>query len=78
MMADPVMADPVMAADGHSYERAAIESWFAQQREIARHRLRRPLMLRSPWTNEVLDSAALIPNHTLRRVIEEYRQQHGS
>lgn len=55
-----VMEDPVVAADGHTYERAAIEQWIR----------RSP---RSPMTNEQLGSAALIPNIALRKAIAEWR-----
>lgn len=53
-----VMRDPVMAADGHSYERAAIERWLAAHRT-------------SPMTGRVLPHCELVPNHRLRAVIDE-------
>ena len=52
------MTDPVVAADGHSYDRAAIEGWFRSG-----HRT-------SPMTGQTLRSQALIPNHRLRQMIE--------
>ena len=48
------MADPVLAMDGHTYERAAIERWFANGRAT------------SPVTNARLPSLALVPNHALK------------
>lgn len=51
------MRDPVMAADGHSYERAAIERWFAQGG------------LLSPMTGAALAHRELTPNHNLRQAI---------
>ncbi|KAJ9458796.1 U-box domain-containing protein 15 [Diplonema papillatum] len=45
--------DPVMAEDGHSYERSAIQSWFD-----AGHKT-------SPLTREQI-STTLLPNRTLR------------
>lgn len=48
-----VMADPVIAGDGHTYERAAIEHWLTQH-------------MSSPMTNEPLPSRTLLPNFTLR------------
>ena len=51
-----LMTDPVIALDGHSYEREAIRQWFAQGEVIT-----------SPLTNERLESDALTPNHTLRK-----------
>jgi len=60
-----VMRDPVMAADGHSYERASIERWLAAHRT-------------SPMTGRVLPHTELVPNHRLRGVIDEIvgEQQH--
>merc|ERR1712100_270684 len=51
-----LMSDPVIAADGHGYERAAIEEWFQHKQT-------------SPKTNQPLPSKALIPNHTLKAAI---------
>ena len=53
-----VMEDPVTAADGHTYDRFAIEEWLKTHRT-------------SPMTNEVLSSQALVPNVALRRMILE-------
>ncbi|OQS02807.1 hypothetical protein THRCLA_04864 [Thraustotheca clavata] len=55
-----VMVDPVVAVDGHSYERAAIEQWFGTNNT-------------SPATNCVLPSTTLVPNHALKRAIAEFR-----
>ena len=57
-----IMKDPVIAADGHSYERANIERWFQHHNT-------------SPKTGAQLSSTALIPNHTLKSVIEEWVQK---
>jgi hypothetical protein len=56
------MDEPVIAADGHSYEKGAIESWFEAHD-------------RSPKTNEVLPHTGLVPNHTLRAIIQEFREE---
>ena len=55
-----IMADPVIAADGHSYERTEIEKWL----------LTSDL---SPLTGAKLTSKHLIPNHTLRQAIENFK-----
>ena len=55
------MVDPVIAQDGHSYSRTAIRDWFRQGR------------LSSPYTNERLASDQLLPNHSLRKAIEQLR-----
>lgn len=56
--------DPVIALDGHSYERSAIQQWFDSG-----HRS-------SPMTGAELTSSTclpttLIPNHTLRGLVSE-------
>lgn len=54
-----VMRDPVVTSDGHSYERTAIERWFASGRRT------------SPRTNVAI-STSVLPNIALRQVIEDY------
>jgi hypothetical protein len=56
-----LMVDPVVIADGHTYERSAIETWM--QRKAA-----------SPMTGASLDCNMIFPNHTLRRQILEWRE----
>ena len=53
---EPVI-DPVMAADGHTYERAYIERWL-QDHDT------------SPKTNLPLDHKTLVPNYALRSMVE--------
>ena len=55
-----VMADPVITADGHSYERSCIAMWFALGNST------------SPVTNAALESRSLMPNHALRKAIESF------
>lgn len=52
-----IMDEPVIAADGHSYEKKAIEKWFEQGNNS------------SPKTGAKLESTALTPNYTLRSLI---------
>jgi hypothetical protein len=52
-----VMRDPVITADGQTYERAEIEKWFALGNRT------------SPLTGEELSSTNLLPNIALRQVI---------
>ena len=54
------MEDPVVCADGHSYERAAITQWL-----LARDT--------SPCTNAPLLHKNVVPNHALRNLIAEVR-----
>ena len=57
-----VMTDPVVAADGQSYERADITRWLAGHNT-------------SPATGAVLASTALTPNVALRKAIAEWRER---
>ena len=50
----------MIAEDGFSYERAAIEEWFGMSNT-------------SPMTNEVLSSTQLRPNNQLRGLIESFQ-----
>ena len=54
-----LLTDPVVAADGHTYERTAIETCFRAY----------PRSTPSPATGEVLPSHALVPNVMLRAVL---------
>ncbi|XP_075678127.1 WD repeat, SAM and U-box domain-containing protein 1-like [Dermatophagoides pteronyssinus] len=56
-----IMNDPVVASDGHSYERTAIQKWISDGN------------VTSPLTNEVLDSQILTPNYNLRSLIRKFR-----
>ena len=58
-----VMSDPVMAADGHAYERTAMERWLATKST-------------SPMTGEALEHTFLSTIHVLRRMIREWQQAH--
>jgi hypothetical protein len=58
-----VMKDPVVAADGFTYERSAITRWLQQQG-----------MRRSPMTNKPMETL-LVPNHSLRSSIMEWHEQ---
>ncbi len=51
------MESPVICGGGHTYERAAIEAWLQDNSD-------------SPVTGQPLPSAALLPNHTLRSLID--------
>ncbi|TRY82481.1 hypothetical protein DNTS_029962 [Danionella cerebrum] len=52
-----IMKDPVIAADGYSYERDAIESWIKTKSRT------------SPMTNLPLQTTLLTPNRTLKMAI---------
>ena len=52
-----LFCDPVTAADGHTYERVAIEEWLATGSRT------------SPSTGQPLQSTALIPQLTVKRLV---------
>ena len=56
-----LMQDPVVAADGHTYERAAIAEWIVRRTT-------------SPKTGEALESMTIFPNHSIRRQIREWQE----
>ena len=60
-----VMHDPVLAMDGHSYERTAIEKWLRTSQK-------------SPKTNALLPSKMLLLNHALRAMIIEWRERRAA
>lgn len=55
-MAQARMRDPVLAADGESYEREAIKAWLIGHDT-------------SPVTGARLDHKDIIPNHALRSLL---------
>jgi len=56
------MRDPVILADGHTYERRDIEKWLKTHST-------------SPVTRLPLEQTEVFPNHALRNSIEEYFRQ---
>lgn len=58
----------VVAADGFSYERSAIEIWF-------RNASSKGLQVTSPKTNQILEHLLLTPNRNLKSLIYNRRQQ---
>ena len=60
-----IMEDPVIGADGYTYDRINIEDWFQKHNT-------------SPMTGEVLASLVLIPNRVLKSVIREYLESNGT
>jgi|ERR1719263_831655 len=58
-----LMRDPVVAADGHSYERRHMQRWLRQSSV-------------SPKNNTALSARWLVPNHNLRACILEWIEAH--
>ncbi|CAK8697417.1 unnamed protein product [Clavelina lepadiformis] len=61
-----IMSNPVIAADGFTYERRMIEAWFLKGN------------VTSPLSNKQLTNKKLTPNQTLRSLIEEFREKRQS
>ncbi|XP_030614265.1 WD repeat, SAM and U-box domain-containing protein 1 isoform X2 [Archocentrus centrarchus] len=59
-----LMREPVIAADGYSYEKEAIESWISTKNRS------------SPMTNLPLLTTLLTPNHTLKMAIGRWKTSH--
>ena len=57
-----LMRDPVIAADGHSYERAALEGWLAQHDT-------------SPVTGKPLQHKRIVENVLIRNAIGRHKEQ---
>jgi sacsin len=57
-----MMTDPVVVADGHSYDRDNIQAWFSQGKRT------------SPLTNARLPNTDLLPNRALRGAIRAWRK----
>lgn len=58
-----VMVDPVETSSGQTFERSAIEKWFADGNKLC------------PLTMNTLDTSVLRPNKTLRQSIEEWKDR---
>ena len=55
-----IIEDPVIAADGHTYERKAIEGWLSHNKK-------------SPVENDVLESTNILPNNAIKKLIGEWK-----
>lgn len=56
------MKDPLIAADGFTYEAEAIRGWLESGHST------------SPMTNLMLEHTNLVPNYALLYAIQEWRQ----
>lgn len=61
-----VMTDPVLASDGFTYQREAIQNVFSTASRTA---------VRSPMTNEPLENLTLIPNRALKALVNDWIQK---
>lgn len=58
-----LMKDPVVAADGQTYDRASIQKWFDTGNRA------------SPFTGAQLPDSRLIPNYSIKSAISEWQQK---
>lgn len=58
------MRDPHVAADGYTYEAEALRKWLESGHDT------------SPTTKLKLEHHRLVPNHSLRSAIQEWRDKH--
>jgi hypothetical protein len=56
-------SDPVIAADGNTYERAAIQDWFNRCHD------------KSPMTNVAIDASVLIQNRNLKSLQDLFEKE---
>ena len=63
-----VISDPVITADGQTYDREAISAWFKNN----------PGKITSPLTGKEISSTNLIPNYTLRARMCEWQEENES
>lgn len=62
-----IFIDPVIAADGYTYERASIEQWIKQTSD------RGIIPPNSPMTGAPLENNNLISNFALRSLVNEWK-----
>lgn len=60
-----LMKDPVIAADGHTYEREAIEQWIHEKNA-------------SPITGQPLTSSSLVPNLSIKHIIDQFASMNNN
>ena len=60
-----LMTQPVISADGFTYDRASIEAWLARGKTT------------SPTTGAPLEHTHLTPNHLVKSMIAEYQESRG-
>jgi hypothetical protein len=60
-----IMTDPVVSKDGKNFDRAAILKWLAKGHENC------------PLTRQPLHLSSLVPNHKLRRSIQQWQMEQG-
>ncbi len=67
-----VMTDPVICADGYTYERAAIEQHIRSQKEL-QAQMGNAGSATSPMTKEPLDTEQEFPNRALAALLAQHQ-----
>jgi len=67
-----MMIDPVVTADGITYDRSAIEEWFCKRRAVG------DAQPPSPMTGERLEHTTLVPNLCVRSFVRDYAEEHAA
>ena len=70
---EEMMSEPVVASDGHTYERLEIERWLRNTHQVKAGGVRGgagELSCSSPMTGESMDGR-LVPNEAIKRQINE-------
>ena len=65
-----LMVDPVVAADGFTYERKAMENWLKCHTPVRG--------INSPMTNQRLKHRILTPNTLIQNMIKEFKSEKGT
>ena len=68
-----MMLDPVVTADGVTYDRSAIEEWFRERSAAGDGSTPR-----SPMTGKRLEHTTLVPNLCVRSFVREYAEEHAA
>ena len=66
------MTDPVICADGYTYERSVIEQHIRSQKDLL-EQMGHPGSASSPITKEKLDTEQLFPNRALAALLAKYQ-----
>lgn len=74
-----LITDPVIAADGHTYDRSAIEQWLhgGAGAPLSRSGASGSSRRTSPKTGQPLEHLHLIPNHNLKRLLSDMIKEGG-
>ena len=57
------MEDPVVAADGQTYDKACIQQWFDRGKRT------------SPYSGALLQDMRLTPNYSIKSAISDWQQK---